>query len=93
MSLHDSLLLNLSTEFDLQDACDSRRRFFFAPPGGERHWAQRNVAYVPSTPGGVIDFSFWAANPDQRECEFTLDDPKPGNRHTANASLKRSVVS
>ena len=42
-------------------------------PGGERHWAQRNVAYVPSTPGGVIDFSFWAANPDQRDGEFTLD--------------------
>jgi hypothetical protein len=42
-------------------------------PGGERHWAQRNVAYLPSPPGGVIDFSFWAANPEQREAEFLLD--------------------
>jgi hypothetical protein len=41
-------------------------------PGGERHWAQRNVVYIAPAPGGVIDFSFWAANPDEREREFTL---------------------
>jgi hypothetical protein len=42
-------------------------------PGLDRHWAQRNLSYVPATPTGTINFPFMTSNPFEQEAEFVLE--------------------
>lgn len=42
-------------------------------PGLERHWAQHNLSYLVPEQDGSVSFIFKAANPLDREMEFSFD--------------------